>query len=221
VQDDTAQRAFVHARLLPVLPGRRAPRCNGRVTAVRLVALLRSDPQARAIGRLIAAVSTGDQCIVLTGDDPARGQVLDRIAHELAGLRCRVVRVAADEADESSLHDFVQQLARQLGSDGGAEDTLVRVHRYLTELDAGCDRVALLIDHAHLLPSSALRFFQLTCRSSPNLRVVLASKSADTAIPCAPEFRLLQARSEICITLDASARTSPGSTSPQRWRRPE
>jgi len=153
VQNDTAQRAFVRARLSPMVPERRAQRSSGRVIAVRLLTLLRSDPQARAIGRLIAGVSTGDQCIVLTGDDPARREVLDRIAHELASLRCRVVRVAANEADEFSLQDFVQQLSGQLGSDGGTEDTLERVHRYLTEVDAGCDRIALLIDHAHRLQS--------------------------------------------------------------------
>jgi len=213
VQNDTAQRAFVRARLLPMLPERRGSRSSARVIAVRLLTLLRSDPQARAIGRLIAAVSTGDQCIVLTGDDPARREVLDRIAHELASLRCRVVRVAANEADEFSLQDFVQQLSGQLGSDGGTEDTLERVHRYLTEVDAGCDRIVLLIDHAHRLQSPGLRFLQLTCRSSPNLRVVLASKSGDTAIPCATEFRLLQARSEICISLGVSARTRDASTS--------
>ncbi len=127
-------------------------------------------------------------------------QVLDRVASELAQLRCRVVRVAARAADGFSLHDLVAQLTQQLGSDAEPGDTLERNHRRLTEADVSCDRIALLIDRAHLLDASALRFLQLTCRSGPALRVVLASHAVGPA--SVPEFTLLQAGSSACIDLD-------------------
>ena len=168
---------------------------------MRLLRLLRPDPYSSAVARLIAAVLADDGYIMVLGQEPARLQVLVRVSSELASLRCRVVRVAANEPDELSLHDFVQQLSGQLGSHAGPGDTLERIHRYLTEADASCERIALLIDNAHLLQASTLRFIQLTCRSGPNLRVVLASNEHVAANPCTPEFSLLQARSSTCISL--------------------
>ncbi len=168
---------------------------------MRLARLFRSDSYSCAVARLIAAVFTGEGFVFLVGEaDIARVQVLDRVASELAELRCRVVRVAAREADELSLHSFVAQLTQQLGSNAEPGDPLERNHRRLTEADASCDRIALLIDRAHLLDASALRFIQLTCRSGPALRVVLASKAAGPA--SVPEFTLLQTRSSPCIDLD-------------------
>jgi type II secretory pathway predicted ATPase ExeA len=162
--------------------------------------LLRPNHYGSAVARVIAGVFTEDGFVLVTGQEPVRRQVLDRAASELADLRCRVVRVAVNKPDELSLHDFVQQLSGQLGSHAGG-DTLEQIHRYVTETDASCDRIALLIDNAHLLQASALRFVQLTCRSGPNLRVVLASNGNPAANLCTPEFSLLQARSSTCISV--------------------
>jgi type II secretory pathway predicted ATPase ExeA len=168
---------------------------------MRLSRLLRPGHYGSAVARLIAAVFTEDGFIMVLGQEPARLQVLDRAVSELASLRCRVVRVAANEPHQLSLHDFVQQLSGQLGSHAGPGDTLERTHRYLTEADASCECIALLIDNAHLLQASALRFIQLTCRSGPNLRVVLASNGEAAANLCTPEFSLLHARSSTCISV--------------------
>src|SRR5206468_3729385 len=111
------------------------------VTAMRLSRLLRPDHYGSAVARLIAAVFTEDGFIMVTGQEPARLQLLDRAVSELASLRCRVVRVAVNEPNELSLHDFVQQVSGQLGSHAGPGDTLERTHRYLTEADANCERI--------------------------------------------------------------------------------
>src|SRR4051812_23773372 len=103
---------------------------------MRFLRLLRPGPYGTAIGRLIAGVFTDDECIVLMGDHAARRQVLDRFASELVALRCRVVRIATSGPDELSLQQFVRQLSQQLGPDAGPGDTLERIHRYLTEVDA-------------------------------------------------------------------------------------
>ena len=87
------------------------------------------------------------------------------------------------------------QVSEQAAGCDGTGDLLERTHRLLTEVDAQLDRVLLLIDHADRLSSSALRFLQLTSRSGPKLRVVLASTPSGAARPAAPEFNLLAARS--------------------------
>jgi type II secretory pathway predicted ATPase ExeA len=180
---------------------------------MRFLRLRRPYPYGAAIGRLIAGVFTDDDYIVLVGDDDARCRVLDRLASELVSLRCRVVRITATGPGELSLQEFVGQLSQQLGSDAGAGDTLERIHRHLTEVDASCDRIALLIERAHLLQASALRFVQLTSRCSPNLRIVLASDGPAAASLSAPELSLLQTRSSICVRLGSPAQTRSDSTS--------
>ena len=139
---------------------------------------------------------TGAGFVLLLGEqEAALRQVLNRAATELAALRRRVVHVSAKEPAELSLHDMVLQLSEQVDPEIAQGDVLERSHRLLTEADASCDRIILLISHAHLLTSSALRFLQLTCRSGPSLNVVLASTPSGAAKPVAPEFAVIQARS--------------------------
>src|SRR4051812_29314803 len=138
-QINPAQLAL-RSRLPSPLEGDPGGRPGGPVTAMRFLRLRRPYPYGAAIGRLIAGVFTDDEYIVLMGDDDARCRVLDRLASELVSLRCRVVRITATGPDELSLQEFVGQLSQQLGLDAGAGDTLERIHRHLTEVDASCDR---------------------------------------------------------------------------------
>jgi hypothetical protein len=163
--------------------------------------LLRPDPFSSALARLIAAAFSDDAFILVLAEDAARLRLLGRAAAELCKLRCRVVRASAQPAQELSVGDLVRQVSDQAVAGEGTGDLLERSHRLLTELDAHWDRVLLLIDHAQSLSSSAVRLLQLTSRSGPNLRVVLATTPAGAAHPIAPELSLLSARS-LRITLD-------------------
>ncbi len=158
--------------------------------------LLQPNPYSSAMARLIAAAFSDDAFILVWDEhDEARSQLLRRAAAELADLRCRIVRTSANVGEELSVADLVAQVSEQVAGCDGKADLLERTHRLLTEVDAQLDRVLLLIDHADRLSSSALRFLQLTCRSGPKLRVVLASTPSGAAQPAAPEFNLLAARS--------------------------
>ena len=172
--------------------------------------LLRPGPYSSALARLIAAAFDDDAFILVLGEhDGSRLQLLARVAAEVANLRCRVVRASTKPPEELSLESLLRQLADQAVSGDGTGDLLERSHRVLTEVDAKWDRVLLLIDHGDRLSPSALRFLQLTSRSGPKLRVVLASTPTGAAHPSAPEFKLLSARS-LTISLGPLAAPSAG-----------
>jgi type II secretory pathway predicted ATPase ExeA len=159
--------------------------------------LLRPDPYSSAMARLIAAAFSDDAFILVWDEhDGARSQLLRRAAAELADLRCRVIRASAKAAEELSLSDLLGQVSEQAAAGDGSCDLLERTHRLLTEVGPQLDRVLFMIDDADRLSSSALRFLQLTSRSGPRLRVVLASTPAGAAQPAAPEFKLLAAQSQ-------------------------
>jgi len=148
------------------------------------------------MARLIAATFSDDAFIMLWDEhDRPRSQLLGRAAAELADLRCRILRVSAKAAEELTVADLLSQVSDQAAAGAASGDLLERTHRLLTEVDAQLDRVLLLIDHADRLSSSAVRFLQLTSRSGPKLRVVLASTPTGAAHPAAPELKVLAARS--------------------------
>jgi type II secretory pathway predicted ATPase ExeA len=148
------------------------------------------------MARLIAAAFSDDAFILVWDEHDAAGsQLLRRAAAELGDLRCRVVRASASAGEELSVADLLAQVSEQVTAADGSGDLLERTHRLLTEVDARLDRILLLIDHADRLSSSAVRFLQLTSRSGPKLRVVLASTPTGATQPAAPEFNLLAARS--------------------------
>jgi hypothetical protein len=122
------------------------------------------------------------------------------------------VQAQAKAPDELSLHHLVVQISHQSTSDLRSLDALERSHRLLTEADACCERIILLIDQADLLTPPAVRFLQLTSRSGPSLRVVLASTPAGAAHPTAAEFSVVSGRSVI-IRMDATVMAIASGTS--------
>jgi hypothetical protein len=165
-------------------------------TEMRRSRLLRPDPFGSALARLIAAPFSDDAfTFLIEEEEVTRLQLLQRAKAELDELRCRTLRASCPGSSELRLHDLVSQLCKYPVRGDVRGDELERSHRLLTEVDPSCDRVVLIVDGAQLLSSSALRFLQLTSRSGPHLRIVLASTATGAANPVAPEFSLLQARS--------------------------
>ncbi len=98
-------------------------------------------------------------------------ELLDVAAPRLADARTRVLRVHPPY----SLPDFMDQVSpgsRSLGDAG-----LAQGFRTLTVPDAACERIALLVEDAHLMPQATLRYIELALRAGPNLHVAFAGHS--------------------------------------------
>ncbi len=98
-------------------------------------------------------------------------ELLDVAAPRLADARTRVLRVHPPY----SLPDFMDQVSpgsRSLGDAG-----LAQGFRTLTVPDAPCERIALLVEDAHLMPQATLRYIELALRAGPNLHVAFTGHS--------------------------------------------
>ena len=152
--------------------------------------------QRDAVAAIIDAVAGPDALTALIGAEGAgKTTVLDRVAAELAGRPVRVVRVSGALPGGLGLAGLVAQVAGQAGPDALPDEQRERAFEALTELDDGAERIALLVDDAHGLQPEALRYVQLACRSSPMLRVVLASLPDEGAV--------LRERAGRCVELPA------------------
>jgi len=182
----------------------------------RLRKLFPTDPGRSAIARLLAAVLASDEFVFLVGqNDGLRQEILDEVAVEFAGLRCRVVRVSSGGRDGLSLPGLLRQVLGQSNLPCGSGDDLERSHRFLTEASESCDRVVLLIYDAHALHPNALRYIQLTCRSSSSLRVVFAGEPQIVSEASEPEFRYFHGKGSTSIRLPDAACRPPCSNTEQ------
>jgi len=119
--------------------------------------------------QLVTALMDGVSVLVLGLVGTA--ELLDVAAPRLADARTRVLRVHPPY----SLPDFMDQVSpgsRSLGDAG-----LAQGFRILTVPDAPCERIALLVEDAHLMPHATLRYIELALRAGPNLHVAFAGHS--------------------------------------------
>ena len=80
---------------------------------------------------------------------------------------------------------------------GGSEQSDTRLERgfeALTVPGAGYDRVALLVEDAHLLPQTTLHYIELVMSSGPQLQVVLAGQDGLIGTLALPGFAMLLRR---------------------------
>lgn len=120
--------------------------------------------------QLVAAVSGGAS--VLFVGQAGTADCLRVLGRMLDATRTRVLHVRPP----LDLTDFMEQLASALPVSG--QCALERGFESLTALDAGCDRIALLVEDAHLLPHPTLRYIEMALRADPHLQVVLAGQPA-------------------------------------------
>lgn len=113
---------------------------------------------------------------VVLYDDFGGGEAsLDPVAAILEEARSRVLRVDAAHVGRS-LPELMARLAGHADAAALDEDAIAAGLQRLTVLDETCSRIALLVGNAHLLQRPALRYVQLACGASPDLRLVLAGK---------------------------------------------
>ncbi|MGI8624488.1 MAG: hypothetical protein ACR2NB_13645 [Solirubrobacteraceae bacterium] len=159
------------------------------------LAALASNRSRQAAATLVEAVTGGDG--IVSFEDAAvsgRTAVLDRAAAELTGSRVRVLRAAAPASGRLGLPELVAQFAGQADPGVLSDGDVERAFQALTEPDEGCECIALLVDDAECLQHSALRYIQLTCRSVPELRVVLAGEPGFPDMLNGDEFTWLRQR---------------------------
>ena len=149
-------------------------------------------PEPEALRRIVHQVlAGGDAVLALDGGSHA---LLDEAAAELAGSRCRVLRVSAQAAGGLSLSGVMAQITGRLDLDGHDDGVLERGFQALTVLDAECDRIVLMVGDAEALQRTALRYLQFTCRAAPALRLVLAGEQGPPEVLEEDEMAFLRTR---------------------------
>ena len=129
--------------------------------------------------------------------------LLSAVASLLAGTRTRVLRVDPP-LDLAKFLERVSPLA-DLSDDEGLE----RGFTALTSLDDGCDRIVLLLDDAHLLPPSILRYVELALRARPQLQAVFAGRPELADTLALAGFAGLSQRLSLRIDLSAPPCAAP------------
>ena len=117
------------------------------------------------VDRLVAGLANGNSMLIVSPLSTAA------LLTAIEGLlrRTRILRVAPPLA----LPAFMEQIAANAGPDTGG---LEQGFNALTTLDATCDRIALIVEDAHLLPPETLRYIDLSFWSAPHLQVILAGQ---------------------------------------------
>ncbi len=123
--------------------------------------------------RLIVDVLAGGDVVLLAESAEGRA-LLDQAAGDLEERRSRVCRVDASGPDGIGLSSLLASLRQQSGEHGDTDQVLERDFATLTALDPSCDRIVLLVNDAHRLQPGALRYLDLVCRASADLRLVFA-----------------------------------------------
>lgn len=118
--------------------------------------------------RVAAAVMDGTSVLVTAHDGTA--SLLAAVALRLAPTRTRVLHVRPP----LGIAGFMDQVAAK-GAPGDTQ--LERGFNALTIPDAGCDRIALLVEDAHRMPQATLRYIEFTLQAGAHLHVVLAGRS--------------------------------------------
>ena len=151
--------------------------------------------QRRAAAEIVAAVNGSAALTMLVGVGGAgKTTVLDRVAADLGSRHVRVVRAAGTLPGGLGLPGLVAQVAGRADPARLQDEDRERAFAALTELDDDVGRIALLIDDAQGLDTSALRYVQLACRSGPMLRVVMTGPPDAPGPLDAEEFAPLRAR---------------------------
>jgi len=135
------------------------------------------------VDRLVAGLANGNSMLIVSPLSTAA------LLTAIEGLlrRTRILRVAPPLA----LPAFMEQIAANAGPDTGS---LEQGFNALTTLDATCDRIALIVEDAHLLPPETLRYIDLSFWSAPHLQVILAGQPEMTGLLALEGYTTLRKR---------------------------
>ena len=124
-----------------------------------------------AVGRVLEG-----RDVALTAADGGR-RVLGALADRLGAARCRALLATSEHPGGLGLSGLMAQVTRQ--SDLAAQDdgAIEQGFRVLTEVDAACDRIVLLVADAETLQRATLRYLQFVLRAGPNLQFVVAGRA--------------------------------------------
>lgn len=170
-------------------------------------------PRAEALRRLVNQVLAGGDAIVAAG--AATAGLLDDAAAQLAGQRCRVLRVAAGMAGGLSLSGLMAQVTGQSDLTAQDDQVLKRVFQALTVLDPDCDRIVLLVSDAEGLQQPALRYIHFASRVGTGLQLVLAGEHGPPDLLGA-ETASLQTRLAAHPVINVAATPGPARSEPVR-----
>lgn len=148
---------------------------------------------------------TGGGSLLLTGAD-GTANVLAAAADVLARGRTRVLRVRPP----LDLPGFMQQVGRAGPATEDAE--VERGFDALTALTPDCDRIALLVEDAHLLPYTTLFYLQFVLRGEPPLQLALAGNTEIADTLALEGFAGLRARLALQLTISAPPKGVPDSS---------
>ncbi len=138
--------------------------------------VLRVDEDLQSPEVQVAAALTASASALVTGPDGTGAALLRVVAAQLASSRTRVLRIGPP----LDLPGFLDQVAR---TGGAAGDTgLEQGFAALTDPGPSCDRIALLVEDAHLMPDATLRYIEFALHAGPHLCVAFAGQPgiADT-----------------------------------------
>ena len=147
----------------------------------------------------LAAALTEGRSALVTG--PASTSVILNMAASYPGLaRTRLFTV------RPPLDLFA--VLGQVSGDGGQSDIqLERGFEALTNPGPGHDRIALLVEDAHLLPQTTLHYIELVLCAGPHLHVVLAGRAGLMETLALPGFATLRKRFSLHLVVpDADPR---------------
>ena len=156
--------------------------------------------QRSSADELVSALACGKSAVVIGFADSA--SLLDGLGKLLARTRTRVMRVNSP----LGLPDFMEQLLadNRVSSDLAPEAGF----QALTVPGDGYERIALLVDEAHLMPDSVRRYLDFAFRAAPNLQVVLAGRSGLADVLALQGFSSLRARFELHLDWSGMAAAS-------------
>lgn len=164
-----------------------------------------ADDQVAPLGQLITALLDGVSVLITA---PSGTALLAAAAPVLARTRIRVLLFRSPR----DLEAFMDRAPSAVSPSG----TLGLEHGFsaLTVLDATCDRIALLVDNAHLLSHNELHFIELALGAAPQLSVTLAGQPELEHTLALNDFSGLNKR--LKLRLGSRASQSPSSVAGSR-----
>ena len=160
--------------------------------------------QPDALRLLLDRILRGADAAVIAEGDAAR-VLLALTADCLSGRRIRVLRAAEVLPNRPAAAAPWAHVAGQAKPGVPDDDALSRSFQALTVLDPACDRIVLLVDDAHALPHSALRYIQFASRSAAYLQLVFCGTRAFFDLLGVEEFTWLRVRLGAGLALTLAA----------------
>lgn len=166
--------------------------------------------------QLVAAVSSGASVLFIGQAETA--DCLRVLGRMLGAARTQVLHVRPP----LDLRNFMEQVASAFPASG--ECVLERGFESLTVLGAGYERIALLVEDAHLLPHPTLRYIEMALRAGPHLQVILAGQPALAKTLDLAGFASLRQRLSVRVDAAEPRHLPPATVAPaadaRRSRRP-